>query len=47
MVKLYRTDHSGGREEFIAEFLTTQEALIYIQTHPQDFVNAIPKLTTN
>lgn len=44
MVKLYRTDHSGGREEFIAEFPSSQEALIYIQTHPQDFVNSIPKL---
>ena len=44
MVKLYRTDHAGGREEFIAGFLTTQEALIYIQTHPQDFVNSLPKI---
>lgn len=45
MVKLYRTDVSGVRQEFIAEFPTSTEALMYVQTHPQDFQNSIPKFT--
>lgn len=44
MVQLYKTDVSGALKGFIASFPTETEALIYIQTHPTDFLNSIPKI---
>lgn len=42
MVTLYKTDCSGLRKDFVASFNTEQEAINFINTHPQEFTKLLP-----